>query len=172
MDKHLDGRNGGGRKDFGFGIVPGSGIVADVTTAADVFTGTVAKHMGKLFIPGCHRCKSGGMLLTAGIDGDKDLQSFAAGTDKESERKNLLPEKSHQRREIGYMIEVEPHYLRIGLQLACLMPSLEYPRRSKSGELAFQGTCLFFLSGNEYLAISGYFMYPAAGTDQDNDFFE
>lgn len=70
------------------------------------------------------------------------------------------------------MIEIQSHHLAIGFQLAGTMSSLEQSGGSETRKLCFQGASSFFVTGSQGSAVSGYFMYPTPGTDQDNDFFQ
>ena len=70
------------------------------------------------------------------------------------------------------MIEIQSHHLAIGFQLVGTMSSFEQAGGSKARKLCFQGAGSFFVTGSQGSAVSSYFMYPASGTDQDNDFFQ
>lgn len=131
--KHLCGNNGSGGKGFGIGIVPGFGIVADITAAADILTGTVGREPRRLFVAGSHRSKGGGMVFAVGIDHDKHFQSLPAGADEKGQRKSQSPEKGGQGSRVGHMVEIEAYDTAVGFQLVGTVTAVERSRRGEAG---------------------------------------
>ena len=125
-----------------------------------------------MFVPGGNGCESIQMQLAVGIYEHEYFQAFPAGTDKQSQGVLLLTEKAGQCRRVGHMVEVEPHGMAVSFQLVGTVSGTEYPRGSKAGQLCFELTGSFPVSGSQGIAVRGYLMHPMADTDQDNDFFE